>query len=111
MTQERIRINKNEFEYIGVTYDCEYAIQKDIELIFDEAKKSHPDFDKIYIADSIKPKEINIYFDDEGKPIFGMIVYIIDYKDNSGGRLACGGYYPIGEKTVNVHPYQYSICW
>lgn len=111
MTQERIKINNNKFEYMDVAYDCEYAIEKDIELILDEAKKSHPDFSKLYVVGSIKPREINVYFDNEGKPMFGMIIYSIDYKDILTFRIACGGYYPIGEKTVNIHPYQYSICW
>ena len=37
MTQERIKINNNEFEYKGVVYDCKRAINKDVELILDEA--------------------------------------------------------------------------
>lgn len=111
MTQENIRINGNEFEHIGMVYDCKYAIQKDIELILDEARKSHPDFDKIYVVDSLKPEKIVAYFDDKGKPVFGMIIYTIDYKDNSSSRLACGGYYPINETGLSIHPYQYSVCW
>ena len=44
-------------------------------------------------------------------PIFGMVIYLIKYKDGSWERYACGGYYRFYADALLPHPYQESICW
>ena len=46
-------------------------------------------------------------------PIYGMIIYLIDYKNGGNSRYACGGYYrfEFDGSVLMPHPYQESICW
>lgn len=102
----------NCFEYDGKTYDCSYAIKRDIKMILQEAETSHKDsFDERYNRDSLKADKVRIYLGKEDKPIFGMVIYLIEYKNESWERYACGGYYPFWENSLFPHPYQESICW
>jgi len=110
--KEEYPINGNYFEYDGKTYDCSYAIKRDIKLIIQEAETSHKDsFDELYDRQSLKADRIRIFLDEEDKPIFGMVTYIIKYKEGNNGRYACGGYYPFWDDELFTHPYQESICW
>jgi len=110
--KEEYPINGNCFEYDGKTYDCSYAIKRDIKLIIQEAETSHKDsFDELYDKQSLKADKVRIFLDKEDKPVFGMVTYIIDYKEENSGRYACGGYYPFWDDKLFPHPYQESICW
>ena len=100
------------FEYDGKMYDCSYAIKRDTKLIIQEAETSHKDsFDELYDRGSLKADKVRIFLDKEDKPIFGMVIYLIEYKDKSWERWACGGYYPFFDDKLFPHPYQESICW
>ena len=100
------------FEYDGKNYDCGYAIERDIKMILQEAETSHGDsFDKTYDRQSLKADKVRIFLDKENKPVFGMVIYLIDYKDESWQRYACGGYYLFFENALVPHPFQESICW
>lgn len=110
--KEEYPIKDNGFEYDGKTYDCSYAIKRDIKLITQEAETSHKDtFDKLYDRQSLKADKVRIFLDKEDKPIFGMVIYLIEYKDKSWKRCACGGYYPFWDDKLFPHLYQESICW
>lgn len=110
--KEEYPIKDNGFEYDGKTYDCSYAIKRDIKLIIQEAKTSHKDsFDNLYDRQSLKANKVCIFLDKEDKPIFGMVTYLIEYKDKSWKRYACGGYYPFWDDKLFPHLYQESICW
>lgn len=105
-------MSSDTFEYKGVRYGCSSAINKDKELILQEAESSHKDtFDEIYIRDSLRPSKIRLFVDDKDLPRFAMIIYIIDYKNGSCGRYACGNYYPLYEENLMPHFFQASICW
>lgn len=105
-------MSSDTFEYKGVIYACSSAINKDKELILQEAESSHKDtFDKEYSRDSLRPSKIRLFVDDKDLPIFAMIIYIIDYKNGSCGRYACGNYYPFYEENLVPHFFQASICW
>lgn len=111
-TTEEYPIIGNCFEYDGKIYDCSYAIKRDIKLIIQEAETSHKDsFDELYDRQSLKADKVRIFLDKEDKPIFGMVIYLIEYKDESWKRCACGNYYPFWEGKLMPHPYQESICW
>ncbi len=104
------------FEYNGKTYDCRPAIERDIQLIIQEAETSHKEsFDKLYDRQSLKPNKVRIYLDEKDNPIFGIVIYLIAYKDGNGERYACGGYYPFITITFDTillpHYFQTSICW
>ena len=110
--KEEYPIIGNCFEYDGKTYDCSYAIKRDTKLIIQEAETSHKDsFDKRYDRETLKPKEIRLFTDEEGKPIYGMVLYTIYSKVANYERFACGGYYPFLDNELFPHPYQESICW
>lgn len=106
-------IKDNGFEYLGKHYDCEHAIERDIKMILQEAKTSHKDnFDEFYDRNTLRPDKIHVFVDENGTPIYGMIVYIVNYKEG-GGRYACGGYYPFefNNSLLMPHTFQESICW
>ena len=110
--KEEYPIIGNYFEYGGKTYDCSYAIKRDTKLIIQEAETSHKDsFDKRYDRETLKPKEIRLFTDEEGKPIYGMVLYTIYNKVGNYERFACGGYYPFLDNELFPHLYQESICW
>lgn len=110
--KEEYPIIGNCFEYDGKTYDCSYAIKRDIKLIIQEAETSHKDsFDELYDRQSLKADKVRIFLDKEEKPVFGMVIYLIEYKDKSWKRCACGGYYPFWDDKLFPHLYQESICW
>jgi hypothetical protein len=109
---EEYPIKDNGFEYLGNYYDCQFAIKRDIEMILQEAETSHKDtFDKLYDRNTLKTDKIRIFVDEDNVPIYGMIIYVIDYKDGNGSRYACGGYYPFEFDYLSPHLYQESICW
>lgn len=94
-------------------YKLNVAIEHDKEVILREAKESHGEiFEEIYDVDSLKPYRIKIYSVD-GKPVLGMIIYIIDYKGtyNCPHRQACGNYHLFHKDSLIPHPYAGSICW
>lgn len=106
-------IKDNGFEYLGKHYDCEHAIKRDIKMILQEAETSHEDtFDRLYDRNTLRPDKIHVFVDENGTPIYGMIVYIVNYKEG-GGRYACGGYYPFefNNSLLMPHTFQESICW
>lgn len=99
------------FEYNEKIYNCSQAITRDTKLIIQEAKTSHENSFSLYDEQSLKADKIRVYLDEKNNPIFGFIIYLIDYKDGSGQRYACGGYYPFWDTELFPHPYQESICW
>ena len=106
-------IKDNGFEYLGKHYDCKLAIERDIKMIFQEAETSHQDtFNELYDRNTLRTDKIRIFVDENNTPIYGIIIYLIDYKDG-GGRYACGSYYPFefDNSMLLPHPYQESICW
>lgn len=115
MRTEECPINNDlSFEYLGERYRCSFAIRQDIESIIMEAKAYHKDsLDKLYDQSTLKPDRIRIYVDDRGTPtpVFGMVLYTINYKDSELQRNACGNYYPIWDNWLMPHPFQASICW
>lgn len=122
MKTKDIKINSNEFEYNGVKYDAELAIEKDKKLIISEAMDSHKEvFEKEYDKDSLTQDHVRLYLDEKNEIVYAMIIYIIKYKNKDygvlgNGRYACGNYYPIykastGKNFLEPHPYQASICW
>ena len=54
---------------------------------------------------------MRLYVDENNIPIYGMIIYVIDYKKEQMNRSACGGYYPFvfDNSEFLPHPYQESI--
>ena len=113
---EEITVKDNKFEIMGETYDCSLAVKRDVEMIIDEAAKSHrDDFERLYDKDSIAPYKVRVFLDKaDDKPLFGMVIYTIGYKLGNNSRTACGGYYPIYANTSRClapHPFQESICW
>ena len=112
MTQAEYLITNECFELNGKIYDCGHAIKRDIKMILQEAETSHKDsFDKLYNRDSLKAHKVRIFLDEEGKPVFGMIIYRIVYKVGGVKREACGGYYPFWRDLLCPHFFQESICW
>ena len=120
-----IDVNSDNFEYNGIKFDCELVVARDKELILQEAEKSHKEaLETLYDKESLTQQQVKLYVDDNGNPVYLMMIYVIKYKDPSygvlgTGRLACGDYYPIelgyvnnnGFNAVYPHPYQTSICW
>lgn len=112
MKSKEYPIENNGFEYNGVYYGCVFAIERDTKLIIQEAETSHKDsFDELYDRTTLKPEKIRVYVDEKGKFIYGFIVYVINYKNGSGCRYACGNYYPFWGNDLMPHPFQASICW
>ena len=107
-------IRENGFKYLGKYYYCQFAIERDIKLILQEAETSRKyTFDELYDRTTLRADKIRVYLDEQNIPIYGMIIYIIDYKNEKCSRYACGGYYPFefDNSTLMPHPYQESICW
>ena len=114
ITEEEYPIVNNCFEFNSKIYDCKSAIERDIKMIIQEAETSHKDsFDKLYNRNTLRPDKIRIFVDRDNVPIYGMIIYLIDYKDGNNSRYACGGYYgfDFGSSVLYPHPFQESICW
>ena len=111
--KEEYPIKDNGFEYLGNHYDCHYAIERDMKMIIQEAENSHKDtFDEFYDRNTLRADKIRLYVDENNTPIYGMIIYLIDYKDGNNSRCACGGYYKFEFNNLFLpHPYQESICW
>jgi len=110
--KEEYPIKNNGFYCLGKYYDCKFAIKRDIKMILQEAKASHKDtFDELYDRSTLKANKIQIFVDEDDVPIYGMIVYLIDYSNGKNSRYACGGYYPFWDDKLFPHPYQESICW
>ena len=113
-TEEEYPIVNNCFEFNSKIYDCKSAIERDIKMIIQEAETSHKDsFDKLYNRNTLRPDKIRIFVDRDNVPIYGMIIYLIDYKKENNSRYACGGYYrfELNNSVLYPHPYQESICW
>ena len=114
INKEEYPIKDNGFEYLGKHYDCQLAIKRDIKMILQEAETSHKDtFDKLYDRNTLRADKIRIFVDENDVPIYGMIIYLIDYKKEQYSRSACGGYYrfEFNNSVFFPHPYQESICW
>lgn len=123
MNTVEINITGTEFEFNGIKYDAEFAINKDKRLIIAEAMESHKEtFEKEYDKDSLKPTFVRLFLDKQNEISYAMVIYIINYKNETkfinviNGRYACGNYYPIynsdtGKNFLEPHPYQASICW
>ena len=115
---EEYPIKDNGFVYLGKYYNCKFAIKRDVKMILQEAETSHKDtFDVLYDRNTLRPDKIRIFVDGDNVPIFGMIIYLIDYKLESKegiiNRCACGGYYrfEFEYSALLPHLYQESICW
>ena len=107
-------IKENGFDYLGQHYDCKFAIKRDMKLILKEAETSHKDtFDECYDRTTLRADKIRVFLDEQNIPIYCIIIYIIDYKNENCSRYACGGYYPFefNNSQLIPHPYQESICW
>ena len=79
-----------------------------------KVKLDYPDnFDEFYDRNTLRPRTMRLYVDENNIPIYGMIIYVIDYKKEQTSRSACGGYYPFvfDNSVLLPHPYQESICW
>lgn len=123
MKEVEINVNSDKFEYNGVKYDCKWVVKKDKKIILQEAEESHKEqLESMYEKDSLAPDHVKLYMDDNGNPLYLMMVYVIKYKNKSTfgtGRYACGCYQPIENGLVNQegfnvvypHPYQGSVCW
>lgn len=110
--KEEYPIKDNGFEYFGKHYDCQFAIKRDVKMILQEAETSHKDtFNELYDKETLKPKVIRLFTGEEGKPVYGMILYTIHNKVGNYEREACGGYYPFWDNKLFPHLYQESICW
>lgn len=112
--KEEYPIKDNGFEYLGKYYDCQFAIKRDVKMILQEAETSHKDtFNELYDKNTLRADKIHLYVDECDIPIYGMIVYLIDYKEENNSRYACGGYYrfEFDNSMLLPHPYQESICW
>ena len=114
---EEYPIKDKGFEYLGKYYDCQFAIERDVKMILQEAETSHKDtFDMFYDRNTLRADKIRIFVDKDNVPIYGMILYLIDYMDyrkKNNSRYACGGYYNfVFDNLILVpHPFQESICW
>lgn len=114
INKEEYPIKDNGFEYLGNHYDCQSAIKRDIKMILQEAETSHKDtFDILYDKNTLRADKIRIFVDEDNVPIYGMIIYLIDYKEGNNSRCACGGYYKFefNNSVLFPHLYQESICW
>ena len=113
--------NKIEFEYDGITYNCDRIIKSDREAILREAD-TRPDI-KYYDRESLFPHHIRLFINEEHNvPEVIMIVYGIKTISGDDGysyfRQACGLYHVITKNwikdskvIITPHEYQGSICW
>lgn len=109
--EEEYPIKENGFEYLGVHYDCKFAIKRDVKTILQEAEVSHKDeFENFYDKDSLVADKVKLFTDGSNVPIYGMIIYKI-YNKNGYWRYGCGNYYPINDFHLEPHLYQGRICW
>lgn len=116
MNTTEITMMSDGFNYSGKYYDCNHAIERDKRLILKEADESHKDaFDDLYYRESLTPYKIRLFLDEKDNPVFGIIIYMIDYREGYSKRTAMGNYYPLYETPergkMSPHPYQSSICW
>lgn len=114
MNYKEVEINKDSYRcnYNGTIYHCSYAIDKDKELITNEAITKHKDeFTREYDKNSLKPVKIRLFLDENDCPQFGMVLYEIKNTAHDYTRSACGNYYPIYEEWLLPHFFQGSICW
>jgi hypothetical protein len=91
-----------------------YTINVKATYLGKEAETSYKDnFDEFYDRNTLRPRTMRLYVDENNIPIYGMIIYVIDYKKEQMSRSACGGYYPFefDNSVLLPHPYQESICW
>lgn len=110
--EEEYPIKDSKFEYMEVHYDCKRAIKKDIKLIIQEAEETHKNsFDELYDRSTLRPSFVRLFVDVNDAPIYGMVIYTIDYKELNERRKACGNYYPVNNFQLSPHNYQASICW
>lgn len=106
-----MKIREEAFCTNGAGYDCELVLKRDKALILREAETSHKEeLEDMYDKHTLRPKKVRVFLDDNDIPIYGMIIYIIDYRDGRTSRYAYGEYYPISNKTLMPHPFQGSIC-
>lgn len=115
MDSIEIKLNNDTyFKYNDKEYDYSYAVKRDIKNILFEALESHKDqFLDLYDINTLKPNEVRLFIDENKKPIFCMVLYLINYKNETSGRYACGDYYPVNNEYsyVQPHNFQASICW
>ena len=112
MKTVEVKIESDVFEYEGTKYGCSSVLSRDMKSIIREAEESHNgDFYRTYIKESLRPEKVRLFLDNDDVPVFGMVIYLIDYKVDKCSRYACGNYYPIYDNILTPHPYQASICW
>ncbi len=114
MTSIEYPIEDSGFEHLGNHCDCQHAIERDIKMILQEAETSHGDtFNELYDKDTLRADKIRVFVDKDNVPLFGIIIYLIDYREGNSSRCACGGYYRFGfdNSSFLPHPFQESICW
>ena len=106
-----IKIENDGFVYNNVQYKCARAIKRDKEIILRQAASYKKEFDELYDKNTLRADSVRLTFNEKNEPIFGMVLYIINYKNSDKGRYACGEYYPIFLKALGPDIYQGSICW
>lgn len=107
----RIKIENDGFVYNDVQYECARAIKRDKKIILQQAASYKKEFDEMYDKNTLRADSVRLTFNEKNEPIFGMVLYIINYKEGRHGRYACGEYYPISSKALEPNIYQGSICW
>lgn len=112
IVEEEYPITENGFEYLGVRYDCNFAIKRDVKMILQEAEVSHKyEFESYYDKDSLIADKVRLFIDNSSNvAIYGMIIYKI-YNKSGYWRTACGNYYPINDFHLEPHLFQARICW
>lgn len=106
-----IKIENDGFVYNNVQYKCARAIKRDKEIILQQAVSYKKEFDELYDKNTLRADSVRLFFNEKKEPIFGMVLYIINYRKGRHGRYACGEYYPIFMKALEPDIYQGSICW
>lgn len=108
---EEYKMNGEYFDYNNNQYNCHLAIEHDKKVIIQEAETRYNNFNELYDKNTLRADKVRVYVLNN-IPVYAMITYIIDYKNETGGRYACGEYYPIDSNYLLLpHPYQGSICW